>query len=152
MQSASLIYMRVSPFPKSTKTSVYVGQWGRLRFEGGSITANITSEAETNYPKPQIITCTKKCLRLQQIITIYKSDTEIHKLDTRYANSIQRYTNVTRCTRYKQFTYISQACPKWHLLHLDCLHWQPITKVLKDQRKWCLPKWDTQSLTWFTPQ
>jgi hypothetical protein len=36
--SASLICMTVSPFPKSTKTSAYVGQWGRLRFEGGSIT------------------------------------------------------------------------------------------------------------------
>jgi hypothetical protein len=30
--------MRVRPFPRSTKTSAYVGQWGRLRFEGGSIT------------------------------------------------------------------------------------------------------------------
>ena len=58
---------------------------------------------------------------------------------------MQRYTNVTRCTRYKQFTHISQACPKWHLLHLDCLHWQPITKALKDQKKNCLPKWDTQN-------
>jgi hypothetical protein len=41
---------------------------------------------------------------------------------------------------------MSQACPKWHLLHLDCLHWQPTTKALKDQRKYCLPKWDTQYL------
>ena len=30
--------MTVSPFPKSAKTSAYVGQWGQLKFEGGSIT------------------------------------------------------------------------------------------------------------------
>jgi hypothetical protein len=41
---------------------------------------------------------------------------------------------------------MSQACPKWHLLHLDCLHWQPTTTALKDQRKYCLPKWDAQYL------
>jgi hypothetical protein len=33
--SASLIYYESQPFPKSTKTSSYVEQWGRLRFEGG---------------------------------------------------------------------------------------------------------------------
>ena len=37
-KSASLIYMTVNPSPKPAKTSAYVGQWGRLRFEGGSIT------------------------------------------------------------------------------------------------------------------
>ena len=28
---------------------------------------------------------------------------------------------------------------------LDCFHWQP-QKALKNQRRWCLPKWDTQPL------
>ena len=75
---------------------------------------------------------------------VYKIDrlvTNIHQVDT-------RYTNVTRYTRDKrmQANYtIGQACPKWHLLHLDCLHWQSTTKALKDQRKNCLPKWDTQN-------
>jgi hypothetical protein len=51
--------MRVSPFPKSTKTSAYVGQWGRLRFEGGSITEVLQVKQVLNYPKPQVITIQK---------------------------------------------------------------------------------------------
>ena len=77
-----------------------------------------------------------------QSLQDYKLITKIHQLDT-------RYTNETRCTRDEKVQAIytmSQACPKWHLLHLDCLHWQSTTTALKDQSKYCLPKWDAQYL------
>ena len=35
MQNASLNYMTVNPFPKSARLVPTVGQWGRLRLEGG---------------------------------------------------------------------------------------------------------------------
>ena len=61
--------MRVSPFPKSTKTSAYVGQWGRLRFEGGSIT-EILQVKQTKLPQTtQLLLVTKNL----SVTTVYNN-------------------------------------------------------------------------------
>jgi hypothetical protein len=77
--------MRVSPFPKSTKTSAYVGQWGRLRFEGGSITT-VLQVIQVKLPQTTEIITIQRMSKCYNVYKIYKSDTKIHKLDTRYTN------------------------------------------------------------------
>jgi hypothetical protein len=68
--------MRVSPFPKSTKTSAYVGQWGRLRFEGGSITTNLQVKQNQATPNHRY-DYTKECLSVTKF--------------TRFTIQIQKY-------------------------------------------------------------
>ena len=77
--------MRVSPFPKSTKTSAHVGQWGRLRFEGGSIT-EILQVKQTKLPQTTQLLLVTKNLSVTNVYNIYKSEIKMHKLDTRYTN------------------------------------------------------------------
>jgi hypothetical protein len=62
-----------------------VGQWGRLRFEGGSITKVLQVDTSLSYPKPQDTTI-QRMSKCYNVYKIYKSDTKIHKLDTRYTN------------------------------------------------------------------
>jgi hypothetical protein len=66
-----------------------VGQWGRLRFEGGLLQQSFTSETSLNYPKPQATTIQRNS----------KCYNRLHQLQTRYKDIQIRYTDIQ--DRYK---------------------------------------------------
>jgi hypothetical protein len=72
MQSASLIYLKVSPFLSQLRLVPKVGQWGQLKFEGGLLQKSFTSETSLNYPKPQVTISHKRILSVTNVYNIHK--------------------------------------------------------------------------------
>ena len=77
--------MRVSPFSKSTKTSAYDWAMESTKVWGWFNYNSFTIGTSLSYPKPQDTTI-QRMSKCYNVYKIYKSDTKIHKLDTRYTN------------------------------------------------------------------
>ena len=96
---------------------------GSTKFKGGSIT---------------------KVLQVKLFETTPNQRLQVFSKEWKMYNNYTRYTKHKDTRRCKWDQHMSQACPN-STYSIGLLSLATI-KALKTQRRWCLPKWDTQPL------